>query len=99
VSIPAEGLALRELASKLSLRVNDLKSKLEDLGEDLESLMANSNSSATAGGRSNSSSSSDEQSIGDIILDADVAELVVLEMGLTAKRLAPVEDLAVQVSL
>lgn len=33
VSIPPQGLSLRELASRLSMRVSDLQVKLEDLGE------------------------------------------------------------------
>lgn len=33
VVIPADGLALRQLASSLSMKVNDLVAKLEELGE------------------------------------------------------------------
>jgi hypothetical protein len=75
------------------MRVVELKKKLEELGEDVEQLAVAGSKSKTAGG----GGSSDEQRIGDIVLDADVAELVVLELGLPPKRLAPVEDLAVQV--
>ena len=33
VAIPYEGLTLRDLASKLSMKVTDLRTKLEELGE------------------------------------------------------------------
>jgi len=64
VTIPYEGMNLRELASKLSIKMPSLKTKIEDLGE----------------------------SVGDgesSLIDADVIELVALELGFNAKRVAP----------
>ena len=60
VSIPNNGLTVRELSSRLSIKMSDLELKLQELGE---------------GGRET-----------DSIIDPDVAELVVLELGLLAKR-------------
>ena len=35
VVVPAEGLSLRDLASKLSMKVTELRNRLEELGETL----------------------------------------------------------------
>ena len=70
VLLPAEGLPLRELSSRLSLRIKDLRERLEQMGE-----IARSDSD-------------------DRVIEADVIELVVLEMGLDVRREAPREDMA-----
>ena len=69
VVIPHSGLTLKELASKLSMRVVDLRKKLAELGEVTDDSDSRDRESAT--------------------IDADIVELVVLELGVLAKRLAP----------
>lgn len=63
VIIPARGLTLRDLSSKLSVRVAELTSMLEKLGEE-----------------------SFKDAEDHRLIEADVCELVVLEIGLDVKR-------------
>jgi hypothetical protein len=72
VVIPHTGFCARELASKLSMRIVDLRKKLTELGEEME------------GGDRDTK-----------LIDADIVELVVLELGVIPKRL-PVPKTAVQ---
>eukprot|EP01041_Mallomonas_annulata_P010399 gene10399-21684_t len=65
VSIPAVGLTVRDLASKLSMKVTDLHKKLTDIGEDINTKNIQ---------------------VEDHIVEADVAELLVLELGIIVKR-------------
>lgn len=65
VSIPHQGLTLKGLASRLSVRLDVLTKTLADLGEDL----------SKEGGEGE-----------DCLLEADLCELVVLEMGVDVKR-------------
>jgi translation initiation factor IF-2 len=71
ISIPYEGLTLRELASKMSMKLVELRKKMEDLGETSHSEIAEEAERERA------------------VLDPDIVELVVLELGMTARRLPP----------
>ena len=62
VSVPSQGLTLRGLSQRLSMRVSDLTSTLERLGEEIQDGSDNA------------------------LIEADICELVVLEMGLGVKR-------------
>ena len=68
IVIPVEGLTIRELASRCSLKLADVRSKLEELGE----------SAADAG---------------EGIIEADVVELLVLELGFEVKRMEAKREL------
>ena len=72
VVIPHTGFSARELASKLSMRIVDLRKKLAELGEEMEG---------------------DDRDTK--LIDADIVELVALELGVIAKRL-PVPKTALQ---
>lgn len=83
VSIPPEGLSIRNLASRLSLRIDDVKTKLSDLGESV--------GTASAGGRrgkqkGNANVNEDGVDEAEQMIEPDVVELVVLEMGIEARR-------------
>lgn len=79
VSIPAAGLSIRDLSSKLSMRVVDVKQKLVDLGElDVKEMKAPDTELK--------------------VLDADVVELLVLELGIDVKREAAT-DIAINHSI
>jgi len=75
VVLPGEGLTIRELASKLSMRTKELTKKLEEMG--------------VISAHSEKAEDSEEIVIkgDDRIVDADSAELLVLEMGFNVKRL------------
>lgn len=75
VVLPGEGLTIRELASKLSMRTKELTKKLEEMG--------------VIGAHSEKAEDSEEVVIkaDDRIVDADSAELLVLDMGFNVKRL------------
>lgn len=81
VIVPGSGLTIRDLSSKLSLRLPDLLKKLVEMGELPEIALRKD--------RSSSNSESDNAKLEDKLIDADTAELIVLEMGYIAKR---VED-------
>lgn len=66
VAILSSGMTLRDLASKLSMKLSDLEKKLQELGEDVKGWK--------------------EEDRGDHHLDADVAELLVLELGLSVVK-------------
>jgi small GTP-binding protein len=86
VIIPGSGLTIRDLSSKLSLRLPDLLKKLVEVGELPETALRKDRSSSSI---SSSNSESDNTKLEDKLIDADTAELIVLEMGFIAKR---VED-------
>lgn len=83
VSIPPEGLSIRNLASRLSLRIDDVKSKLSDLGETVGSAAAGGRRGKTKGNANVNQDGVDEA---EQIIEPDVVELVVLEMGIEATR-------------
>jgi len=90
VIIPSSGLTIRDLSSKLSIRLPDLLKKLVAMGELPETALRKDK----GGGGSNSRSSSnllelDSVKLEDKVIDADTAELIVLEIGYIARR---VED-------
>lgn len=76
VTISSAGLTLRDLASKLSMKIADLEKKLTELGEHVQGWK--------------------ETDRGEHHIDADIAELVVLELGLAVlkKDLAAVDPAA-----
>ena len=82
VSIPFGGLSVRNLASKLSMRIDDLKAKLREMGEDVGS--SSTNKKRVKGVNANVNSDGVDEA--EIIIDPDIAELVVLEMGVECKR-------------
>ena len=81
VIVPGSGLTIRDLSSKLSLRLPDLLKKLVELGALHETALRKD--------RNSSNSESDDTKLEDKLIDADTAELIVLEMHYIAKR---VED-------
>jgi len=81
VIVPGSGLTIRDLSSKLSLRLPDLLKKLVEMGELPETALRKD--------RNSNNSESDDTKLEDKLIDADTAELIVLEMGYIAKR---VED-------
>ncbi len=88
VAVPDSGLSLRELASKLSMKIDAVRKKLEELGEsfdDLDSGASYSSRQRRGAGRKADGSSS-EAAAEDKHIDADVAELLVLELGLSSTR-------------
>ena len=97
VTVPAEGLTLRELASRLSMKVVDVRAKLEELGETFDDASRDGGGGsfrkkgarAAARHRRQAGGSGD-----DAHLEADVIELVVLELGLDVARKAAVDDVA-----
>lgn len=98
VVIPSAGLTLRELASRLSMKISVLTCKLEEMGElsvsegereresDAKGKRARERERERNGGGTDGEG---ERDIGERLIDADVAELVVLELGLSPKRLSP----------
>ena len=98
VEIPADGLELRQLASSLSMKVNDLVAKLEELGE-LDGVIRQSSKANTKDNSKKKKKSknkvnkvslldSDGGKLEERQIDADVIELIVLEMGITPKRVS-----------
>lgn len=84
VVISDAGISIRELSSKLSKKTEEVKSLLENLGEDLSSIDDGAVSHSARQKRM--SRRQQASAIDDKIIDADIAELVVLELGLIAKR-------------
>lgn len=82
VSIPFKGLSVRNLASKLSMRIDDLKAKLRDMGEDVGG--THTRKTRIKGVNANVNSEGVDEA--ETIIDPDIAELVVLEMGVECKR-------------
>jgi translation initiation factor IF-2 len=84
VVISDAGISIRELSSKLSKKTEEVKALLENLGEDLssaeDSVVSHSARQKRMARRQQASA------VDDKIIDADIAELVVLELGLIAKR-------------
>jgi translation initiation factor IF-2 len=102
VTVPAEGLTLRELASRLSMKVADVRAKLEELGETFDGAgdegsgggsFRKKGARAAARHRRQAGGSGD-----DAHLEADVIELLALELGLDVARKAAVDDIASQLS-
>ena len=127
VTIPEDGLLLKDLATKLSMKVSDLKNRLEGLGENCTfhvdevtddtadsttQVEENNNESPTAAASntiitSNNSQYSKktskalsttamnaiiEEKLKNKHIDADVAELVVLELGLNVIKIEVKRD-------
>jgi hypothetical protein len=84
VTIPELGLTLRDLASKLSMKIDAVKKKLEDMGEDLQSDAVSALPSKKR--RRYMKRAKTDDSADDKIIDADVAELLVLELGISVTR-------------
>lgn len=89
VSIPYEGCTLRELSSRMSLKLQDVKNKLIELGETVDSQSPSSAPVRVKGKQKRGMKArlvAAKGTEGDSFIEADVAELVVLEMGLQPKR-------------
>jgi len=76
VKIPNSGMTLRDLAKSLSMKIQEIKLLLENLGE-----IFPQNKDVKMG-----SSQQILSQIGDVHIEADVAELLVLELGIEAMR-------------
>ena len=91
VLIPFEGCSLRELSSRMSMKLLDVKNKLIELGETVDSQdgsqPARAKGKQKRGMRARLTAAKGTE--GDSFLEADVAELVVLEMGLQPRRYVP----------
>lgn len=94
VTISGSGITLRDLAGKMSLKISDVKAKLIEMGEleeEEETTKASSSSSSSKFKRRKKAATyhRDPKTKEDdnIVLDADVAELVILEFGFISKRL------------
>jgi len=77
VVLPSEGLTIRDLASKLSMRTKDLTRKLEDMG-----VFSATEKKADAEQGDDIVVKGDDR-----LVDADSAELLVLDLGFNVKRL------------
>lgn len=89
VSIPHAGCTLRELASRMSLKLVDVKNKLLELGEKVDAVDPSTQPVHVKGKQKRGMRARLAQAKGtegDSFIEADVAELVVLEMGQVAKR-------------
>ena len=89
VSIPHAGCTLRELASRMSVKLLDVKNKLLELGEKVDAVDPNSEPVREKGKQKRGMRARLAQAKGtegSSFIEADVAELVVLEMGFVAKR-------------
>lgn len=88
VLIPAEGCTLRELSSRMSMKLLDVKNKLVEMGETVDthdsSQPVRAKGKQKRGMRARLAAAKGAE--GDSFLEADVAELVVLEMGLQPRR-------------
>ena len=88
VAIPFDGCTLRELASRMSLKLSDVKIKLVELGESVDGTQVEQpireRGAKRRGMRARLAAAKGTE--GDSFIEADVAELVVLEMGLLPKR-------------
>ena len=89
VSIPYAGCTLRELASRMSVKLVEVKNKLLELGEKVDAVDPSSEpvrvkGKQKRGMRARLAQAKDTE--GASFIEADVAELVVLEMGFIAKR-------------
>ena len=89
VSIPHAGCTLRELASRMSLKLLDVKNKLIELGEKID-VVDRSNAPVREKGKQKRGMrarlAQEKGTEGSSFIEADVAELVVLEMGFVPKR-------------
>ena len=89
VSIPAEGCTLRELASRMSMKLIDVRNKLLELGETVDGTAVSEQPVRARGVRRRGMRArlaAAKGTEGDSYIEADVGELVVLEMGLQPKR-------------
>ena len=89
VSIPYEGCTLRELASRMSMKLIDVKNKLLELGETVDGTAVSEQPVRAKGVRRRGMRARialAKGTEGDSYIEADVGELVVLEMGLQPKR-------------
>ena len=88
VLIPAEGCTLRELSSRMSMKLLDVKNKLVEMGETVDTRDSSQpvriKGKQKRGMRARLAAAKGAE--GDSFLEADVAELVVLEMGLQPRR-------------
>ena len=94
VAVPDSGLSLRELASKLSMKIDVVRKKLEELGESFDDAQSGGSfpSRQRRSARKTDSSGSAD-SAEDRHIDADVAELLVLELGLSSTRVKAVREM------
>jgi hypothetical protein len=79
IVISNAGLTVRELASKLSMRIPELTSRLIDLG------VLTAPEKKVAGGKKEAASA--QAKVEDTLVDADSAELLILDLGHLAKRI------------
>ena len=89
VSIPFEGCTLRELASRMSMKLLDVKNKLIELGETVDGTAVSEQPVRARGVRRRGMRArlaAAKGTEGDSYIEADVGELVVLEMGLQPRR-------------
>ena len=86
VSIPYGGLSVRNLASKLSMRIDELKAKLRDMGEEVGSTAGSGSGRKGRAKGNNANVNSEGVDEAEIMIDPDIAELLVLEMGVECKR-------------
>ena len=88
VIIPFEGCTLRELSSLMSMKLLDVKNKLVEMGETVDTRDSSQpvriKGKQKRGMRARLAAAKGAE--GDSFLEADVAELVVLEMGLQPRR-------------
>lgn len=97
VAIPAEGCTLRELASRLSMKLGDVKIKLEELGENTDLGVPQEIPMRKRGGRKKGGRTRKAfivNSEGDVHLEADIGELLVMELGFECKREQKLDDVA-----
>jgi small GTP-binding protein len=80
VEIISTGITIRELASKMGVKIGDVKAKLIEMGEMEEEAPV-----SAAKKKSNVKDAKTKED-DNMLLEADVAELVVLELGFTPKR-------------
>jgi translation initiation factor IF-2 len=85
VSIPHEGISIRNLSMRMSMTIDTLKGKLLDMGETIGSSTGSVHRKGKVKGI-NANVNLDGVDEAEQIIDADIAELVVLEMGIEAKR-------------
>jgi translation initiation factor IF-2 len=82
ILIPEIGLSIRELGQRLSLRIDDIVKKLRDLGESVD--VGQDKKTKSAKGAFALAGNDKEEieviEIGDIIIDAEISELLVLDL-------------------
>ncbi len=89
VVIPSDGLKVKELASKLSMKIDELVKKLEESGAIDKTDIVRYNQLK----KRKNIEINDDESLELKQIDADIIELIVLELGLDAKRVASQEDI------